>query len=146
MRRLMESWNSYLQESEDMNRVSKAIMIGDVEGFNDGKVLILKRHKSHITEDFPYEWDLPGGHIQEGEGEKDALVRELTEEIGFAPLLVPDWFLLSGNTRFFIIQDWEGTFELGAEHEDYEWINPSEVGEYYLGKVYTHAIEQVFKG
>ena len=141
----MEQWNNYLQEGEDMARVSKAIMIGDIEGFNDGKVLILRRAKSHITKDSPYEWDVPGGHIQENEGEKEALIRELQEETGFTPLIIPDWFFLSGNTRFFIIQDWEGTFKLSDEHEDYEWISPSEVGQYYLGKIYSNAIKQAFR-
>jgi 8-oxo-dGTP diphosphatase len=145
MRLLMESWNSYLQEDEDMNRVSKAIMIGDIEEFNDGKVLILKRAQSHITEDSPWEWDLPGGHLRKGEGEKEGLVRELAEETGLSPLHVPNWFLLTGHTRFFIIQDWKGTFKLSDEHQDYEWIDLSETTNFSLGKMYIHAIQQAFK-
>ena len=145
MRLLLERWNSYLQEDEDMSRVSKAIMIGDVEDFNDGKILILKRAQSHITEDSPWEWDLPGGHIQEGENEKEGLIRELVEETGLSPLHVPNWFLLTGHTRFFIIQDWQGKFKLSDEHQDYEWIEPSEATNYSLGKMYTHAIRQAFK-
>ena len=128
-----------------MNRVTKAIMIGDVEGFNDGRVLILKRAGSHVTEDSPHEWDLPGGHIRQGESDKDGLVREIMEETGLNPLHVPDWFVLSGHTRFFIIQDWEGKFKLSDEHQDYEWIEPAEATNYNLGRVYTHAIEQAFK-
>jgi len=145
MRLLMEMWNNYLQEAEDMKRVSKAIMIGDVEGFNDGKILILKRAQSHITEVSPFEWDLPGGHTHEGENEKEGLIRELEEETGFIPLHVPSWFLLTGHTRFFVIQDWEGNFKLSDEHQDYEWIIPEEATNYNLGKMYLSAIEQAFK-
>ena len=142
----MEKWDNYLREAEDMNRVSKAVMIGDVEGFNDGKVLILKRAKGHITKESPYEWDLPGGHIQKGESEKGGLSRELTEETGLNPLYVPNWFFLTGHTRFFVIQDWEGTFKRSGEHQDYEWINPSEATNYNLGSMYTNAVKIAFEG
>ena len=108
-----------------MARVSKAIMVGDVGDFNDGKVLILKRAKSHITKDSPWEWDLPGGHIEEGD--------------------IPSWFMLADYTRFFVIQDWDGTFKLSGEHEDYEWIYPQEVTNYNIGKMYTNAVTQAFR-
>tara|TARA_Y100001938_G_C7991932_1_gene379964 strand:- start:353 stop:811 length:459 start_codon:yes stop_codon:yes gene_type:complete len=146
MRRLMERWNNYLREDEDMDRVSKAILVGDVEEFNDGKILILKRAANLISDASPWEWDLPGGHVQEGEADRDALAREIREETGFDPLHIPNWFLLDNSTRFFIIQDWGGSFQLSDEHSDYEWIYPSEVTNYNIGKMYTNAINQAFKG
>ena len=141
----MEKWDNYLREAEDMKRVAKAIMLGDVEGFNDGKILLLKRADDHITESSPHEWDLPGGHIQEGENEKEGLAREIEEETGFTPLHVPRWFLLTGHTRFFLVQDWEGSFRLSSEHQDYEWISPEDITNYNLGTMYSNAVEQAFK-
>jgi len=146
MRRLMESWNIYLREDEDMNRVSKAVMIGDVEEYNNGKVLILKRARHLVTKDSPWTWDLPGGHIQEEETEAAALSREVEEETGLRPLIVPSWYLLSKSTRFFVVQDWTGSFRLSDEHEDYEWIDPSEASQYNLGKMYINAIKVAFEG
>ena len=142
----MENWDNYLREDEDMNRVSKAVMIGDIEGYNDGKVLILKRAKHLVTEASPWTWDLPGGHIQENETEADALSREMEEETGLRPLIVPNWYLLSKSTRFFVIQDWTGKFRLSDEHEDYEWIEPQEADQYDLGKMYINAINVAFEG
>ena len=129
-----------------MDRVSKAVMIGDIEDYNDGKILILKRARRLITKDSPWTWDLPGGHTSEGESVSDALAREVYEETGFRPLIVPQWYLLSKNTRFFVIQDWNGTLKLSDEHEDYEWIDPSEAIQYDLGKMYINAIKVAFEG
>ena len=123
-----------------MQRVVKVVMVRD-----DDKVLILRRSGKVISKESPWEWDLPGGHIQEGENEKEGLIRELVEETGLSPLHVPNWFLLTGHTRFIIIQDWQGKFKLSDEHQDYEWIEPSEATNYSLGKMYTHAIQQAFK-
>lgn len=48
----------------------------------------------------PY-WDLPGGHVEEGESPRAAVEREVKEELGFAPiigrLLVVDYLPTRGN-------------------------------------------------
>ena len=145
MKLLIEAWNNFIQEKKDMKRVSKAVMIGDVKDFNNGKVLILKRTKKHITEASPYEWDLPGGHIQEGESDKHGLAREVTEETGLNLSYIPKSFMASGHTKFYVINDWAGDFQLSDEHDDYEWIYPQEATNYSLGKIYTQAIQSAFK-
>ncbi|NLZ92664.1 MAG: NUDIX domain-containing protein, partial [Firmicutes bacterium] len=46
-----------------------------------GELLFYKRdNKPRIP--FPGYWDLIGGHIEEGENPKEALVREIKEELG----------------------------------------------------------------
>lgn len=45
-----------------------------------GRALLV--HRSARRRWYPDAWDLPGGHVQEGEAPHHALVRELREELG----------------------------------------------------------------
>ena len=58
-----------------MQRVVKVVMIRD-----DDKVLILQRSGEVISKASPWEWDLPGGHVEMGEALDTALDREVMEE------------------------------------------------------------------
>ena len=137
MRLLMEKWSNYLREAEDMKKVSKVILIND----ND-KVLILKRSARIRNEKYPWEWDLPGGHAEKGETFEQALDREVWEEvsldIGEATKIYTD-----GYTAFFVSYDWEGKISLSHEHEDYKWINPEEITNYYIGEMYERAVGRI---
>jgi len=46
----------------------------------DGRVLL--GHRSPHRRWYPGVWDLPGGHVADGESPQEALVRELEEELG----------------------------------------------------------------
>lgn len=56
-----------------MKRVVAALMV------KDGKLLVCQRTR-HQT--MPLKWEFPGGKIEEGEQPRDALRRELEEELG----------------------------------------------------------------
>lgn len=60
-----------------MPPIVKQVVAGLI--FQDGKVLICQRTK-HQT--MPLKWEFPGGKIEEGEQPRDALRRELQEELG----------------------------------------------------------------
>ncbi len=47
--------------------------------FKDGKVLVCQRTRH---QSMPLKWEFPGGKIEEGEQPRDALRRELEEELG----------------------------------------------------------------
>jgi len=44
-----------------------------------GRYLITQRRPSAV---FPLMWEFPGGRVEEGEGDEEALARELAEEMG----------------------------------------------------------------
>ena len=47
---------------------------------------VLLGHRSPFRRSYPNVWDLPGGHVEQGETEVEALIRELSEELGIRVL------------------------------------------------------------
>lgn len=96
-----------------------------------GRVLLVHRRLDKRA--YPDVWDLPGGVIEPGESELDALTRELHEELGIRtdtgsvshlcrvtagpadePALLSAW----------LVRDWDGTPSNLApeEHDDLGWF------------------------
>jgi 8-oxo-dGTP diphosphatase len=59
----------------------------------DGRVLICQRKRSAR---YPLKWEFPGGKLEPGESPKEALIRELREELSIDSL----------DTDFFFEQNW----------------------------------------
>ncbi len=110
--------------------------IGVVPGFNNvvcgllirsERVLFVHRNSSRLWA--PDRWDAPGGHVELGESDSDALARELFEEIGIVVgandarlvgrLSGPDF-----DARVFLIGSFFGEPENRApeEHDDLAWF------------------------
>ena len=102
----------------------------------DGRVLLA--HRSPDKRAYPGVWDLPGGVVEAGESELDALTRELHEELGVQiatgsacrlfrltagpadePALLSAW----------LVRDWQGTPANVApeEHDDIGWFGLEEL-------------------
>ena len=98
----------------------------------EGRVLLV--HRRPVKRAYPNVWDLPGGVIEPGESELDALSRELHEELGIRmdtgsvshlcrvtagptdePALLSAW----------LVRDWDGTPSNLApeEHDDLGWFD-----------------------
>lgn len=56
-----------------------------------GRILLTRRRPD---QPLPDKWELPGGKMEPGESPGEALVRELSEEIGVRPEVGPVWDVL----------------------------------------------------
>jgi 8-oxo-dGTP diphosphatase len=84
--------------------------------WKDGKILICQRTRH---QPMPLKWEFPGGKIEEGEQPRDALRRELDEELGIAAVVGDEVERIhhvypSGNSvelRFFDVHAYSGLME-----------------------------------
>lgn len=99
--------------------------------FKDGKVLVCQRTR-HQT--MPLKWEFPGGKIEEGEQPRDALRRELDEELGIEASVGDEVARIrhqykngsSVELRFFIVRDYKGELE-NKIFKDMRWADRSEL-------------------
>jgi mutator protein MutT len=103
----------------------------------NGAVLLV--HRSPTRRAFPDLWDLPGGHVEAGESELQALAREMREELGVQIVAdsssrLGEWHAGSGDDAVQVgvwqIGDWIGspTNRAPEEHDDIAWVGINELG------------------
>ena len=136
MKQLFENWRHYILEDMDTEQVRKAVLIND-----EDRVLILR--SSDKNEKHAGEWDLPGGHIQEGEGDIEGLKREVKEETGL-DIASPEMVLDDGRKKFYKTSQYRGTIELSDEHTEYKWVTIEELDSYTIGAKFVKAAKAAF--
>jgi 8-oxo-dGTP diphosphatase len=102
--------------------------------FKDSKVLVCQRTR-HQT--MPLKWEFPGGKIEEGEQPRDALRRELDEELGIEAKIGEEVSRLryeypgggSVELRFFVVREYQGKIENRIFH-DIRWSTRSDLSKY----------------
>jgi mutator protein MutT len=100
----------------------------------EGKLLVCQRTR-HQT--MPLKWEFPGGKIEEGEQPRDALRRELEEELGIHATIGDEIARLehiypngsSVELRFFIVREYGGDLE-NRIFRDLQWSNPQDLPSY----------------
>lgn len=97
----------------------------------NGQVLVAQRRRPPALAG---RWELPGGRVEPGEGESDAVVRECREELGAAVRptgrLGTDLPIEAGVLRVHVAELQPGSPEPRAlEHAAVRWVGTDEVGE-----------------
>lgn len=112
--------------SSSLFRVSlKAVILN-----NEGHVLIVKEHGRDW-------WDIPGGGLEHGESIKDALARELNEEVSlegefeYDVILVEDARYLQTHDLYqmritFLVRPENMNFTVGKDSDEVTFIDPFE--------------------
>jgi 8-oxo-dGTP diphosphatase len=97
---------------------------------SSGRILITER-----LCDGPFDglWEFPGGKIADGETSIQALIRELTEELGIAVAMCQPFMELHHeypdrivDIEFFVVTSWSGT-PAGLEGQGLRWVLPSDL-------------------
>ena len=97
----------------------------------DGRILVCQRTR-HQT--MPLKWEFPGGKIEEGEQPRNALHRELEEELGIDAKVGDEVARIrheykNGNAvelRFFVVREYQAEME-NRIFRDMQWATPAEL-------------------
>jgi 8-oxo-dGTP diphosphatase len=111
-----------------MKRVAAALIL------RDGKVLICQRTRH---QPMPLKWEFPGGKIEEGEQPRDALRRELDEELGITAHIGEEVARIRHDykgggaveLRFYVVHQYRGEME-NRIFRDVRWVARGELPEY----------------
>jgi 8-oxo-dGTP diphosphatase len=111
-----------------MKRVVAALIV------KDGKLLVCQRTR-HQT--MPLKWEFPGGKIEEGEQPRDALRRELDEELGIVATIGDELARIQHEypnggmveLRFYVVRDYLGELE-NRIFRDIQWAEPADLSKF----------------
>jgi len=111
-----------------MKRVVAGVIV------KDGRVLVCQRTR-HQT--MPLKWEFPGGKIEEGEQPRDALRRELEEELGILATIGDEVARIQHEypnggmveLRFFIVRAFERDIE-NRIFREIQWAEPKDLPKY----------------
>lgn len=100
----------------------------------DGKLLVCQRTR-HQT--MPLKWEFPGGKIEEREQPRDALHRELEEELGILATIGDEVARIRHEypnggmveLRFFVVRQYKGEIE-NRIFKDIQWAQPKDLPKY----------------
>lgn len=111
-----------------MKRVVAALI------WREGRILVCQRTRHQLM---PLKWEFPGGKIEEGEQPRDALRRELDEELGITATIGDEVRRIhhtypSGNSvelRFFDVRAYAGELE-NRIFNKIVWALPADLPDY----------------
>ena len=108
-----------------MKRVVAALIL------KDDKILACQRTRHQVM---PLKWEFPGGKIEEGEQPRDAMRRELEEELGIEATVGDEVARIvheypgggSVELRFYVVRRYKGELE-NRIFREIRWVDRSEL-------------------
>jgi 8-oxo-dGTP diphosphatase len=127
-----------------MTRVVAALIL------QNGKLLVCQRTR-HQT--MPLKWEFPGGKIEAGEQPRDALRRELDEELGIEARIgeevarIRHQYKKGGavELRFYVVRQYKGELE-NRIFRDIRWARRSELPSYDFLDADRELIQDLARG
>jgi 8-oxo-dGTP diphosphatase len=127
-----------------MKRVVAALIL------KDGKVLVCQRTR-HQT--MPLKWEFPGGKIEEGEQPRDALHRELDEELGIDARIGEEVARIQHEykgggaveLRFYVVHNYKGELE-NRIFREVRWAKRSELPSYDFLEADRELVQELAAG
>ena len=116
----------------------------------DGTILVCQRTK-HQT--MPLKWEFPGGKIEEGEQPRNALHRELEEELGIDADIGEEVSRIrhqykgggAVELRFFTVRQYRGEIE-NRIFKDIRWATPAELPSFDFLEADQELVQKLAKG
>lgn len=116
----------------------------------DGKILVCQRTKHQVM---PLKWEFPGGKVEEGEQPREALRRELEEELGIDARIGKEvahirHIYKNGGVvelRFFVVREYRGELE-NRIFRDVQWAERKQLPEYDFLEADLSLVHDLAKG
>ena len=129
---------------ETVKRVVAALI------WKNGRLLICQRTRHQVM---PLKWEFPGGKIEEGEQPRDALRRELDEELGIRAHVGDEVVRFrheypNGNAielRFYVVRSYVGEID-NRIFRAVRWAKPSELPTYDFLEADLRLVEDLANG
>ncbi len=127
-----------------MKRVVAALII------KHGKVLVCQRTRHQVM---PLKWEFPGGKIETGEQPRDALRRELDEELGIIAHIGEEVARIQHNykgggaveLRFYVVHDYKGEIE-NRIFQDVQWADRKDLPSYDFLEADLQLVRDIAQG
>jgi 8-oxo-dGTP diphosphatase len=127
-----------------MKRVVAGLII------KDGKILVCQRTRHQVM---PLKWEFPGGKIEDGEQPREALHRELDEELGIDATIGQEVSRIvhtypgggSVELRFFAVHQYAGEIE-NRIFKDVQWAEPKHLPSYDFLEADWGLVQELAKG